>query len=85
MLKIKDDIEFDVLKPFGFREEPYWKDRLIHKDYYNFKINTKKGSKDYRRIILSNRGGKAPFVACYDILFDLISAGIVEKVEDFND
>ena len=80
MLKIIDKYNLDDLVKFGFERNSWEKDRLIHKDYYNFKINIKENSKDYRKIILSNRCGKAPFVACYDILFDLINAGIVEKI-----
>ena len=82
MLKIKDNVDLKELEKFGFIEGKYsWdKDRLRHKDWdTNISINTKVGTKDYKRIYFKIQ--HSGFTKKFDLIFDLIQAGLVEKVE----
>ena len=81
MLKIKDNVDLKELEKFEFKKVAWEENRLIHKKFWNFKVNTKENCKDYKRIYITNRCGKAPLVECYDVLFNLIQAGLVEKVD----
>lgn len=71
MLKIKDNIDLKELEKFGFElddEGYFWKNEY-NVVVLRVNINTRK---------LSNRGDR-----CGNMIFyDLIQAGLVEKVED---
>jgi hypothetical protein len=82
MLKIKDDLDLKELERFGFRyiicyngEELLFKSKYKEKDVIEVKVDIK------TRII-----ELAPFHDLFntqeDTLYDLISAGLVEKVSD---
>ena len=70
MLKIKDDVDFKILEKFGFEKN--------NKSYnYNWKGILVMFVHEDRRIYKYLDGYTDPD---YDVLFDLISAGLVEKV-----
>lgn len=84
MLKIKDNVNLKELEKFGF--EKYKDAYYIYNDYY---LEISEGVSvdvrwDTRWIVLNSVVG---FLRMYeidyqDILFDLIQAGLVEKVSD---
>lgn len=82
MLKIKDDIDLKELKKFGFEyvfSEPfdfcykkvYLRNEDDDKNFYKIVDNK------YREIQLTRLDGKLD-----DTLYDLITAGLVEKIEE---
>lgn len=78
MLKIKDDVELKELKKYGIKEAPDVKGLYGYCNKYNgvwmylFEFD----SQD-RIIKIVN-----PYYDCFDKLYDLIQAGLLEKVED---
>lgn len=69
MIKIKDDVDLEELEKFGIKHE-----KTQFDDYYyckDFKISTQK-----HHLIAKNGSGSRRF----DTLYDLIQAGLVEKV-----
>lgn len=76
MLKIKDNVDLKELEKFGFKPDEY-------DLFYEYQLKSK--CKDIIMINMRNKNfgfyqtynGKS-----YDILYDLIKAGLVEKVED---
>ena len=72
MLKIIDNVDLKELEKFGFRK---WEDNYI-KDITS--SITCFVSIDYREIWFSCSG----VIGSLEILFDLIQAGLVEKVEN---
>jgi len=80
MLKIKDDVNLKELERFGFEEisigrgTKYQLKKYIGKcEIYNIKIDTKKIIR-FNQLSVNN---ELP-----DILYDLIQAGLVEKVRE---
>ena len=76
MLKIKDNVDLKELEKFGFKVDRYNLQYEYHaknnfKDSIVIKVENKKIG------FYQNYNGKS-----YDTLFDLIQAGLVEKVED---
>ena len=76
MLKIKDNVDLKELEKFGFKVDRYnlW-----------YEYHTKNNGKDTITINVGNK--KIGFYQTYngrsyDVLYDLIQAGLVEKVED---
>ena len=71
MLKIKDDVDLKELEKFGFKKKYYYNATVLesedNKQDILFDLKTKK-------MLFCNFG--------YDILYDLIKADLVEKVED---
>lgn len=85
MLKIKDNIDLKELEKFGFEEiSGFWYAKKIfkeRKDIVSVGIN-----RETREIQLawSIQGYVCEFTYDLDFLFDLIQAGLVEKVEEEN-
>lgn len=76
MLKIKDNIDLKELEKFGFK----WDENL--KEYYIFsKQKDEKLSVAYERYIIIKDFSGFSITVYFDIIFDLIQAGLVEKVE----
>lgn len=83
MLKIKDNINLKELERFGFNfVENFWLGQ-VPDNYYHYdsdriiKINIEENS---RCINIIGNGGYNCDPDCVDVLFDLIQAGLVEKV-----
>jgi hypothetical protein len=80
MLKIKDEVSLEELEKFGFKKSLYYEDDYVKKVYLKnedddknfYRINNKT-----REIRLTRLDGKLDAT-----LYDLIQAGLVEKVED---
>ena len=84
MLKIKDDVDLKELEKFGFKQSNYdkeiliiiYKDELYVEDYIEV---------DKIKRILTLGHYQEEYGACYlnvgELLYDLIQAGLVEKVE----
>lgn len=94
MLKIKDNVDLEELRMFGFKNSNgnTWYKSVENDDYDNFETNViinPYGNFEENEIIfeiadLDNSEEKCGFDvgARLDILYDLIQAGLVEKVED---
>ena len=80
MLKIKDNVDLKELEKFGFKKEEYY--YTVKFDYKYYKVNVMV-ELDRRCIIIQNDYYDSDY-ACYvpDVIYDLIQAGLVEKVED---
>ena len=81
MLKIKDNVSLEELEKFGFVE--------LNKGYYSSKryshLLKSQGSVAYKIVIeklTRKMHFNIPTKQTYDVLFDLIQAGLVEKVEE---
>lgn len=76
MLKIKDNVDLKELEKFGFK---FYESILFYE--YHSKSNCKDSimvnMKNKRLLFYQTYNGKS-----YDVLYDLIQAGLVEKVED---
>ena len=82
MLKIKDNVDFKELENYGFKniklgdgEKICYKPKKTEKDVIEIEINIKT-----KEIILSQLHDL--FHTHEDTLYDLIQAGLVEKVDD---
>ena len=76
MLKIKDNIDLKELEKFGFKAYDY----VLFYEYHsknNYKDTIMLNMKNKRLLFYQTYNGKS-----YDVLYDLIQAGLVEKVED---
>lgn len=78
MLKIKDNVDLKELEKFGFKLFQ-GNSKYYYKDVYN-------GTSDYRvyvedRIIQLGMGAEETIFNVDTTIYDLIQAGIVEKVE----
>lgn len=77
MLKIKEEVDLKELEKFGFKPIYYEINEIIKYEYhtnpyeYSIRIDT-----DSRRIYLDEF-----FTNDLDVIYDLIQAGLVEKVE----
>lgn len=71
MLKIKDNVDLKELEKFGFKVDRYnlW-----------YEYHAKNNFKD--SIVIKVENKKIGYGKSYDTLFDLIQAGLVEKMED---
>jgi hypothetical protein len=81
MLKIKDNVDLKELEKFGFRDEGvFWYKKDIF--YTDIDIASIGINKDDRKIQIafSVIGNSCFYTYDIDILFDLIQAGLVEKV-----
>ena len=87
MLKIKDEIDLKELEKFGFKGKSFDKNNFYGAFFYRF---TKNDELLYSVVITSThhyiqiRDGNFDNIAgsLQDLLFDLIQAGLVEKVEE---
>lgn len=80
MLKIKDNIDLKELEKFGFTKGTYYYSKKIEYEYYQVIIQI---ILDTKHIYIKNDyfdGDYACFVP--NDIYDLIQAGLVEKVED---
>lgn len=77
MLKVKDEVDLKELEKFGFEEDD-------GEYYYNFKPYTKFEYSylcvDYKKEILTDYVEYEHISKMTDLIFDLIQAGLVEKV-----
>jgi hypothetical protein len=83
MLKIKDDVDLKELEKFGFKnkKEKYewyeYKNKFIEITIF---LNLENECENKTLFILTNQYNRN--YANIDILYDLIQAGLVEKVEE---
>ena len=73
MLKIKDDVDLKELEKFGFRYDDRFERYLLMNKYYKSVIDI---------IVQKNRLLILGTLERLGTLFDLIQAGLVEKVEE---
>lgn len=73
MLKIRDDIDLEELKKFGFtlNDDEWYFANLYNADIYVKPISRKVIIRSYDRHEIENT----------DIIYDLIQEGLIEKVE----
>ena len=75
MLKIKDNVDLKELEKFGFKKKTYFDGKCLVLESIINEHN------DYQDIIFELPSKKLAFCNwAYDILYDLIQAGLVEKV-----
>ena len=76
MLKIKDNVDLKELEKFGFEKNSFYYKKIGRSSFIDIDadkiISLYVGCKDVHLVILEKQ---------LDILFDLIQAGLVEKVE----
>ena len=74
MLKIKDNVDLKELEKYGLKQEWNYKTKLYDGDYYcnSFKVCKNRHINPYNGTN-HNR---------YDVMFDLIKDGLVEKVKE---
>ena len=86
MLKIKSNVDLKELEKFGFEEQEYCYESDIHKNFDDnfFKDEDitidKKTRKIYMYIYEAYEDELGNY--CFDLLYDLIKADLVEKVGD---
>ena len=85
MLKIKDNVDFKELEKYGFKQAPCGDYILIFQDTYtgaiDIRVFTDKMIYPKSDLDIYNRGNKNE-LKMYDILYDLIKADLVERVDD---
>ena len=81
MLKIKDNVDLKELEKFGFKYSP---EQLNHKEYYTYKkqVNGWGYETDVCVILCKDRIIGTRHTWELDVVFDLITAGLVDKVSD---
>lgn len=79
MLKIRDDIDLKELEKYGFEENSFYYSKILDFEYYKVKIDVEK---DRKYLIIQNDYYDSNY-ACYipSLIYDLIKANLVEKVE----
>lgn len=79
MLKIKDNVDLKELEKFGFEENSFYYSKTFNFEYYEVKIDVEK---DRKYLIIQNDYYDSDY-ACYipSLIYDLIKADLVEKVE----
>ena len=80
MLKIKDNVDLEELKKYGFEENGFYYSRTLNFEYYKVEIYIEK---DRKYLIIKNDYYDSNY-ACYipSIIYDLIKADLVVKVEE---
>lgn len=88
MLKIKDDVDLKELEKFGFTKDNFFTERYKEENVYALDTCEESFSSEF--IVIRNRKIKIyiddEYYCCYtdeetlDIIYDLIQAGLVEKV-----
>lgn len=86
MLKIKEDINLERLeKEFGFEDfGGFWYRKVIYDDLDTISIGVNKEDRMIQLSWLSDENS-CGYTHDIDILFDIIQAGLVEKVEKEDD
>lgn len=81
MLKIKDNVDLKELEKFGFKETQFRKyERMYDKEYYSIDIYV---DMDDKSINIQNDNYDCEYKCeIPDVLYDLIKADLVEKVEE---
>lgn len=79
MLKIKDDVELEMLKDFGFEKEPMIYVKRIERGNEGFLKFQKYIYIDEKLRTISIQEGMFNVDKELDTLYDLIQAGMVEK------
>lgn len=79
MLKIKDSVDLKELEKYGFKENSFYYSKTFNFEYYEVKIDVEK---DRKYLIIQNDYYDSDY-ACYipSVLYDLIKADLLEKVE----
>ena len=73
MLKVKNDVDLKELKKFGFEKYKYTHLLVLRKEEHDFACSGVR-NKNYEILDLCN--------LTYNLTYDLIQAGLVEKVEE---
>ena len=81
MLKIKDNVDLKELEKFKFEKYAFGYHKMILDRDFLIEIDIRKTSRNIRLIAFIENTTIA-FKNELDYLFDLIQAGLVEKVED---
>lgn len=81
MLKIKDDVDLNELKKFGFEEGGWMREDRIMWTCYNLTNGGGPLTVDGKTRKIGFNTYQGGVWAKIDILFDLIQAGLVEKVK----
>lgn len=81
MLKIKDNIDLKDLKKYGFKEFGNCFILSVAGNDYGFYIDFSLNKDDRIILLEANTDEIGCFVDDLDIIYDLIQAGLVEKVE----
>ena len=83
MLKIKDDFDLKELEKLGFeRISKYWYEKNIFGDDGDTITISVHTITRYIQLSWSSHGSSISFVYSLNILFDLIKADLVEKLEE---
>lgn len=81
MLKIKDNVDLKELEKYGFIRNTYYDDEI--NDYVNIYMHTHITIRDDKLVIIGHRFPfEKPYSITVDIIYDLITNGLVEKVEE---
>ena len=80
MLKIREDVNLEELKKYGFEENGFYYSRTLNFEYYKVEIYIEK---DRKYLIIKNDYYDSDY-ACYipSIIYDLIKADLVVKVDE---
>ena len=77
MLKIKDNVDLKELEKFGFKKKTYFDGKCLVLESIINEVH------NYQNIVFELPSRKLAFCNwAYDILYDLIQEGFVEKVEE---
>ncbi len=77
MLKIKDNIDLKELEKFGFA----WNEKYKEYQFFSYNKDERLCVEDDRRLLFEDFSGFC-IIEGLDVLFDLIKADLVEKVEE---
>lgn len=80
MLKVKDDVDLKELEKYGFEENSFYYSKILDFEYYKVIINVEK---DRKYLIIQTNYYDSNY-ACYipSLIYDLIKADLIEKVEE---
>ena len=81
MLKIKDGVDLKELEKFGFKKETRYKKEIGYENQY-LNFYTVDGEEHKRLELNLHMGGCLNTRPMLDCVYDLIQAGLVEKVEE---
>ena len=82
MLKIKDNVDLKELEKFGFKEREYFYPLYCRNI---LACGVRKSNRKIYRYMYTLDGADYNTFDIFDVLFDLIQAGLVEKVGELND
>ena len=81
MLKIKDSVDLKELEKFGFKKETRYKKTIGYENQY-LNFYTVDGKEHEKSELNLHMGGCLNTRPMLDCVYDLIQAGLVEKVEE---